>query len=83
MTDVDITVGVGRTIMQHETRPTGADFADALVEFFLLPLANPQRLALGQIAAHRKRGVRQVQSVFVISHFSCSKLEECPRRHRI
>jgi hypothetical protein len=41
------------------------------------------RLALGQVAAHREGGIRQVQGVFVISHFACSQLEEGPRRRGV
>ena len=78
MTNVNITVRIGRAIVEHEARTTGTDFADTLVKPGLLPLANPLRLAFWQVAAHRERGIRQVQGVFVISHFACSQLEEGP-----
>ena len=83
MADVDVAVGIRRAIVQHEARAAGADLADALIELFLLPLGDPLRFALGQVAAHREGGVGQVQGVFVISHCACSQREEGPRRHGI
>ena len=69
MADMDVTVGIGRTIVQDELGPSGADLAYLLVELAFLPLFQPARFALGEVAAHRKGSVGQVQGVFVISHF--------------
>ena len=68
MADVNVAIGVGRAIVQDETRATLAGFADLFVKFIFLPGRNPLRLALGEIAPHRERSVGKVQSVFVVSH---------------
>ena len=68
MAGVDIAVGIGRAVVQDELGPAGTLGADLLVEFFLLPLLDPARLALGQVAAHRERRVGQVEGVFVVGH---------------
>ncbi len=61
VTHVDLAVGVRRPIVQHEQRLAHAGGAQALVAAFLVPLLNPARLALGQVAAHRERGVGEVE----------------------
>ncbi|GAB1414255.1 hypothetical protein MASR1M97_29910 [Candidatus Desulfobacillus denitrificans] len=45
MADVDVAVGVGRAVMQHEARSTGRGLADLLVELAALPVGHPLRLA--------------------------------------
>jgi len=68
--DVQRAVGVGRAIVQHEQRRPVARGAQAFVKSAALrgvvPGLDPARLALGQIAAHRKRSVRQVQGLAVV-----------------
>jgi hypothetical protein len=76
MADVDVAIGIGRAVMEHEARAAGADLADALVKPLPLPLGDPLRLAPGQIAAHRKRGIGKVQGVLVVSHFSAHCLKK-------
>ena len=71
MADVDVTVGVGRTIVQHETPAARRCLADLLVELLLLPCRHPGRLALGEVAAHRERRIGKVQCVLVVSHLRC------------
>jgi len=66
MTDVDVVVRVRRAVVQHETRPSGGSGADCLIDFLLLPLLDPERLALREIAAHRESRVRQVQRGTVV-----------------
>ncbi len=66
MPDVDVGVGVGRTVMQHEARSSRAGLPNGLVDLVLLPLADPARLALREIAAHRKRRVGQIERRLVI-----------------
>jgi hypothetical protein len=68
MADVDIAVGVGRAVVQHEAGPALGCLADLLVELFLLPLGHPLRLALGKVAAHREGCIGKIQSAFVVSH---------------
>ncbi len=66
--DVDVAVGVRRPIVKNELRPSFGYFTDALVQFSLLPLLHPARLALGKIPAHRERRIWKVQRIFVVSH---------------
>ena len=58
VTDVDVAVGIGRAVVQDEFLGTGTRLADALVELLLLPLLQPLRLALGEVAAHGESGFR-------------------------
>ncbi len=64
--DVDVAVGVRGAVVQHEFLRAAARRADRLVDLLFLPLLDPQRLALGQVAPHRERGVEQVDRVFVL-----------------
>ncbi len=68
--DVDVAVGIGRAVMQHELRPPGAGLADAAVQALLLPAGECVRLALRQVAAHREPGVRQIEGGLV-DGFGC------------
>jgi hypothetical protein len=58
--DVDIAIGVRRTIMQRELRAAFAGLADGLVNLLFLPVFHPDRFAFGEIAAHWKCGVGQI-----------------------
>ena len=60
--DVQFAVGVRRAVVQHEQRGALAGGAQFFVEAAVVPLAHPARLALGQVAAHRKRGVHHVDA---------------------
>ena len=66
--DVNIAIRIGRAVVQNKLGPAFARFADALIELAVLPLRDPARLTLGEIALHREGGVRQVQSFFIIGH---------------
>ena len=64
--DVNVAVGVGRAVVQDEFRPPGRRVADRLVAFFFLPAFHPAGLAFGEVAAHRERGIGQVERALVI-----------------
>ena len=64
--NMQFAVGVGRAVVQDKKRGTLAGIAQALVEAILVPGFDPGRFPLGQIAAHRERGVRQIQGAAVI-----------------
>ena len=64
--DVDVTVGVRRTIVQHPFRTPGCLGADRVVELFLGPLGHPFRLAGGHVAAHREWRVGEIQGGLVV-----------------
>ena len=66
MTDMDLAVGIRRAIVQHKLFCTAARDAQLFVNAFVFPFLGPARLALGQVAAHRKRRVGQVQGAAVI-----------------
>ena len=70
MADVDVAIGVRRTVVQDKFRPALGGGANLLVQPPLLPVLDPFRFALGEIAAHGKRRVGEIQGVLVISHFS-------------
>ena len=63
--DVDVAVGIGRAVVQDELLAPFGCGANALVALLRLPLRQHQRLALGQVAAHRECGVGKVQRVFL------------------
>ena len=59
--DVDVAIGVGRAIMQHEFGPTASGLAHELVEVHRLPAGEDLRLLLRQACAHGELGLRQVE----------------------
>ena len=62
MADVNVAVGIGRAVMQHETFVAAfADLTDALIETALFPFGEHLRFAFRQIAAHRERRIRKIQ----------------------
>jgi hypothetical protein len=81
MADVDVAVGVGRAVVQDELGAAGGGGANGFVAFLRLPAFDPAGLALGEIAAHRKRSVGQVERVLVIRHGVASgRVLRCPHR---
>ncbi len=72
MAQVNRTIGVGRTIVQHVTGTTGTLPAQAALDIQLVPALQRRWLALGQVAAHGKIGGGQVDGGFVIAAHGCS-----------
>ena len=70
MTDVNIAVGIGRAVMQDKLGSARRGFADALIQFFLLPLRDPLRLALGKITPHREGRLGHVDRIFAFRFFA-------------
>ena len=66
MPDVNLAIGIGRTVMQHKLGRVMACLAQLLVGARFIPGLDPARFALGQVGAHRKRRVWQVQRAAVI-----------------
>lgn len=66
MAEVDLAVRIRRAVMQHEQRPPRGIGTQLRVEALALPALQHRRLALGQVAAHRKFRRRQMKSGFVI-----------------
>ena len=70
MADMDVAVGIGRTIVQHELFATGGRGTQLLVEIHLAPARNGFRLFLRQACTHRKLGLGQIEGLRVIELFS-------------
>jgi hypothetical protein len=66
--DMDVAVRIRRAVVQHEARAPLGDLAQALVDAFFLPFLHPERLSLGEVAAHREWRLGKIQRVFVVSH---------------
>ena len=60
MAEVDRTVRVRRAVMEHPLRPAFRLRADPCIQPFGFPARERDRFALGQVAAHREIGGRQV-----------------------
>src|SRR3984893_13896541 len=66
VTDVNIAVGVRRSVVQHKTWAAFARRTNRFVDPSLLPILDPAGFAFGQVATHRKGRVREIQSRFVV-----------------
>ena len=66
--DMNVAIGVGRTVVENETRAALRGRADTLVDVVLLPGGNPARFASGEVAAHGKWRVSQIEGFLVVSH---------------
>src|SRR5450830_1305308 len=64
MAQVDVTVGIRWAVVQDEFWTASGSLAHALINFLVLPLLYPHWLALGHVAAHRKRRFRHIDRVF-------------------
>ncbi len=73
VTDVQMPVGIGRSVMQRKrragviifARPGEGLFAQAVIDADLFPTGQPFGFPLGQARAHGEIGLRQAQRVFV------------------
>ena len=66
VTNMNIAIGIGRTVMQHIERTVLCLFAQLLIEVHTLPAFNEKRFALWQARAHRKFGLRQIKGFGII-----------------
>jgi len=60
MTDVDLAVGIGRTVVQDERGTVLANLAQLPVQANAVPALQDLRFALGQAGLHGEGGVRKV-----------------------
>ena len=65
--DMDVAVGIGRAIVQHEAGTAFLDLTQALVEFGFLPPLEELRLTLGQTRAHREIGLGKEKRLGIIA----------------
>jgi len=75
--EVDLAVGVRRAVVQHEQRAALGVFAKLRVDALLFPTRQDARFALGQVAAHREFGCRQVEGGFVVLGHGYLPLRGC------
>ena len=67
MTDMNFTVCIRWAIVQNKLLASGACLTDFLIQADTFPTRQHLRLALGQIATHRKFGIGQIQRRFVLA----------------
>ena len=71
MAEMEVAVGVRRTVMEHEWRASGRAFPHAVPEVPCLPASEGRRLPLRQVAFHREGGARQEDGIAVIRGGVC------------
>ena len=74
MPDMDVAVGVGRPVMQHEFGAATRACAQFAVEVHLIPALEDLRLALRQAGAHREFRLRQEQGLGIIGDIGLLRL---------
>ncbi len=70
MADMNVTIGVGRTIVQDKFRRILTPRAQLPMNIRFIPLFQPFRLPLRQIAAHGEIGGREKHRCFIIEFFT-------------
>ena len=66
MADVNLAIGIRRAIMQYEFDRTCTRNTQLFINAFVVPVFDPACLTFGQIAAHGKWRVGQVQGAAVV-----------------
>ncbi len=69
MTDMDVAIGIGRAVMQHEFFAPRRVLAQEAVEVHLLPAGDDLGLLLRETGAHGKLGLRQVEGLGIVDLF--------------
>lgn len=69
--DMDVAVGIGRTVVEDEFLAAGGGSAQFLVETHLLPALDEFRFLLRQAGAHREIGLRQIEGLRIVDLFGC------------
>ena len=64
--DMDVAVGIGRAVMQHEFGTAPSGFAQTAIEIDRVPALEDFRLALRQPCAHREIRLRQEQGFRIV-----------------
>lgn len=76
---MDMTVGIGRSVVQDKPGATLGERAYVLVKTVLLPLLKTLRLALGKVRLHGELRFGQVQGLLVI-HGGLRKIDKSVKR---
>jgi hypothetical protein len=66
---MDIAIREGWAVMKDVGRRSGT-LKGALIKTQVFPKLQPVRLGLGQVGLHGKRGLGDIEGMFVFSHFS-------------
>ena len=66
VTDVNVSVGVWRAVMKDKEWAPLCEHADPLIDTLVLPLLDPARFALCEVAAHGHGRGQQVKAVSMI-----------------
>ena len=74
---MEVAIGVGRTVVQDETRLALADSSHLLIQANLRPHFQTLGFALRQISFHRKRRLGQIQRRFIVGHNSSVFRQPC------
>src|SRR3546814_16575033 len=69
MAQMDVAIGVGRTVVEDEALLAGASLAELLVEPRLLPARENGRFLLFEAGLHPDAGLGEVDRVFVLGFF--------------
>ncbi|MGY3355791.1 hypothetical protein ACVWZK_002454 [Bradyrhizobium sp. GM0.4] len=67
--DMDVAIGVGRAVMQHEFGAALGFLAELVVKADVVPVFQQLRLALRQAGPHREFGLRQEQGFRIVFGF--------------
>ncbi len=79
--DVDVAIGVGRSVVQHEDRAPYSLRAQLRVQARLAPARQGLRLTPGEVPAHREIRGRQLQCRFVVLGHAVAR-KGCSERMR-
>jgi hypothetical protein len=66
MTNVNVSVRIGWSVVQNKQGPTGGQAANSFVGALVLSGLYPGRFALGQVTSHGKAGLRKVEGLAVV-----------------
>ena len=78
MPDVELTIGVGRAVMQDKGRLALRCLAHLAIQVHLSPRLETLGLALRQIRLHREIRLGEIQRGFVVTHTSSVVCKPCP-----
>ena len=65
---MNMTVGIGRAVMQHIPPPFARSFLHETIGVRLFPELQRLRFLLDKVRLHRKPGIRQIEGRFIFSH---------------
>ena len=80
VTEMQLAVGVGRTVVQNKARTSRVLFADGAIQVEFPPFAQARWLAVREVGPHGEIRMRKIQAVLVLAHdYSFGSLPKMPR----